>query len=109
MISWLIISRSSRRLSARTLTICTRPGVRICFWATRRLSLGASQFINSVQPESFSQIETANIGIRSHFGRRTGSEYLSLRNDIGPSRDGERIADVVVRNEHSDAGPAQIG
>ena len=35
-ISWVIISRSSRRFSARTLTICTRPGVRICFCATLR-------------------------------------------------------------------------
>src|SRR5579862_6217488 len=109
MISWLIISRSSRRLSARTLTICTRPGVRICFWATRRFSLGASQFINSVQPETLSQIETANIGIRGHFRRRAGRKNLSLSNYIGPSGYSESIADVMVRNQHSDSGAAQIG
>src|SRR5271168_2678025 len=48
MISWLIISRSSRRFSASTLTICTSPGVRICFCETRRLSLSPCQAIQSL-------------------------------------------------------------
>ena len=46
-ISWLIISFSSSRLSWRTVTICTRPGVRICFWATRSCSLGERRLISA--------------------------------------------------------------
>src|SRR4051812_46866878 len=44
-ISAVIMSLSSSLLSARTLTICTRPGVRICFCETRRLSFGCSSAI----------------------------------------------------------------
>src|SRR5262249_37659601 len=44
-ISWLIISFSSRRFSCNTVTICTRPGVRICFCATLSCSLGESKLI----------------------------------------------------------------
>ncbi len=39
-ISAVIMSRSSSLLSASTLTICTRPGVRICLCETFKWSLG---------------------------------------------------------------------
>ena len=45
MISWVIMSLSSSRLSWSTVTICTRPGVRICFCATRSCSLGDRRLI----------------------------------------------------------------
>ena len=44
-ISWVIISFNSSRLSWRTVTIWTRPGVRICFCATFNCSLGDSKLI----------------------------------------------------------------
>src|SRR5579872_3624095 len=43
------MSRSSSLLSASTLTICTRPGVRICLCESLRWSLGWSRTINSRQ------------------------------------------------------------
>ena len=41
-ISAVIMSRSSSLLSASTLTICTRPGVRICRWETFKCNLGCN-------------------------------------------------------------------
>ena len=51
-ISASIISFSSSLLSARTLTICIRPGVRIWRCETFRFNLGCSSAINGLVPRS---------------------------------------------------------
>src|ERR1700722_4006666 len=96
MISWLIISRSSRRFSASTLTICTRHGVRICFCATRKFSLGWSQFIKSVQPESFAEIDPVYFRVRRQVLGSSRVENLSVVNDVGAICHCQSLTNVVI-------------
>ena len=82
-ISVLIISFNSSRFSASTLTICTRPGVRICFCATFKLSLSPCQAMFaktglplllsdiSVQAEMVAQIHPPHFGIIAQILRAT--------------------------------------
>ena len=63
---------------------------------------------DSVQPETFSQIDAANIRIGSQFRWRTRGKNLPIVNDVGPICYRERIPHVVVGDQNADARGAQI-
>src|SRR6266446_156823 len=121
IISWLIISRSSRRFSARTLTICTRPGVRICFCDTRRLSLSPCQAMDRpafsysnpsypilVQAEMIAQINAPDFRIIAQFVRAALPKYLPIFQDVRVIRHAESFPDVMIGNEHANSRLSEI-
>src|ERR1700691_2940862 len=95
-ISWVIISRNSSRLSARTLTICTRPGVRICFWATLRCSLGWSQLIALVQSKRMSQVDAPHFRVFAQFRGRPGTEDAAALQDVCTVGHGQRFTNIMI-------------
>src|SRR5205823_3198691 len=129
-ISALIMSLSSSLLSARTLTICTRPGVRICLCETFKCSLGWRRTIKtsdqlsvassvpseqsryqlttghcvSHQRKTFPQINPSDFRIASQLFRRPMPENSSFVDDVGPIGYGKRLAYIVICNQNPNPG-----
>ena len=48
-------------------------------------------------------------GVLGDFAGRTRDDDLAFADDVGPVRDLERVAHVVVGNEYADAFPGEAG
>src|SRR5690348_1448073 len=83
-----------------------------CFCASRIVSLGWSQFIilsqASVQPEILAEVHAANFGIIAQFRRGPGAENLAIVNNVRAICNCQSLANVVIRNQNTDARRTQV-
>src|SRR3546814_3788459 len=61
------------------------------------------------QRETLAQIQAAHLGIGDEFGRRAGEQYLAVIDDAGAVDEVERLADIMVGDQHADAARLEIG
>src|SRR5579863_8004605 len=64
--------------------------------------------ILSIQRESLTQVDAANLDIVTQLVRRTGSENPPFRNDIGAVGHAQCLPHVVVGNQNPDPGRLQV-
>src|SRR4051812_6592511 len=106
-------SANSRFESVSSLIACCSCGVitRDCPWRS------SSRCVNAIPPtpgqlllerEPLAKVNPAHVPVADDFGRCSLLQHLSLVNDVGAIDDVERIADIVVGDEHADAAILQM-
>ena len=56
-----------------------------------------------IHPEVFAEIDLAHVGVLDDLGRRAFGQHPALADDVGAVADAERLAHVVVGDQHADA------
>jgi hypothetical protein len=62
-----------------------------------------------VQPEGLAEVNPAYLRIGGQRARGPGTEYMAVPQNIGPVRDFQGLADVVVRDQDPDPAILQVG
>src|SRR3984893_8288319 len=89
---------------------CCSCGVMVSCWPMRSCRLGFNIFLSnpSLQFEVLAQVHLTNLWVGKNLIRRSGSEHRPLTDDIGARADPERLADIMIGNEHADALVGQV-
>src|SRR6185503_2068194 len=62
-----------------------------------------------VQPEGFTEVDPADLLVGGELFGRAGTEDFAFPENIGPIRDFQGLADVVVGDEHADSAVPEVG
>src|SRR5579863_498822 len=103
----------SRFDNASSLIACCNCGVITSDWDCRISSRGPSAILSPAtlmdsKREAFTQIQPAHVFVGDQGLRTAGEQHLSAINDAGPVDDIQRLADIVVGDQHADAARPEI-
>src|SRR5690606_14497177 len=62
----------------------------------------------ALEPESFAEVDAAHVRVRQQLVRRALRQHLAIIEDVGAVADAQRLAHVVVGDQHPDAAVAQV-
>src|SRR5205085_4198105 len=105
-------SASSRFESCSSLIACCNCGVMTRDWPCR----SSSRCVSAMRPayrlplqrEPFAEINPAHVTVADDFGGGAFLQHLSFMDDVGAVDDLQRIAHIVVGDEHADAAILQM-
>src|SRR5947209_3153074 len=121
---WMIASPismvSSRVVRGSSLMACWSEGVRIrrcerrvespsfCCMAKGYTSGSRERSVRAVEVESLAEIDPAHLRIGGELARGSGTKHIAVPENIGPVRDFQGLAHVVVGDEHADPAPLEV-